>query len=277
MLIISSRKEFWSATEFSDTDEARDVRLLNPDPSVDTPVSETELVSRIRDKRVLLLVHGYNNTEDDVNLAYDRIERSIARYSGSRYDVVMGYTWPGGALGISYPIARARSNSAAPRFAAWIRKIGRAAASLDVMTHSLGSRVGLKALGEVSGRPVRHLLLFAAAVDNESIERGEDFHDATKRCEGVLVIHSKKDKTLRVWYRIGDAILPWQWGDLFDAALGYSGPEDPAAIIQHSKNVTVANGKNAELDHGDYKDNPKVFAFVDRYLAGKTTGQFYTL
>jgi esterase/lipase superfamily enzyme len=280
MLMISSRKDFWSATEFADADDTRDVVLTNPDPASDTPVSEAELLARVAGRRVLLLVHGYNNTEDDVSLAYARIERATTTMVAGKYDVIVGYTWPGGALGLSYPIARARANTAGPRVAPWLTKLRKKAAALDVMTHSLGARVMLKALPmapATPARPLRNLYLFAAAVDNESIERGEEFYESTKRAEATVVMHSKKDRTLAVLFRLGDAILPWQWFDFFDAALGFAGPEDPAAIIKHSPHVKVVNGKGPELDHGDYKDHPAVFGYLNSFLAGRRPEQFYSL
>lgn len=280
MQMISSRRDFWSATEFSDVDELRDVILENPDPASDTPLSEAQLLATVAGKHVLLLVHGYNNTEDDVSLAYARIEKAVARYLGSKYDLVIGYTWPGGAIHISYPIARARANTAGPRLAPWLQKLARKASSLDVMSHSLGARVVLKALNaglKNPARPIRNLYLLAAAVDNESIEKGEEFYDATRRTARTVVMHSKKDKTLALWFRIGDAILPWQWLDMFDVALGFSGPEDAADIIDHSPHVTVVNGKGPALDHGDYKDHPAVYGYLKEYLAGKRPEQFYAL
>jgi esterase/lipase superfamily enzyme len=280
MLMISSRRDFWSATEFADVDDTRDVVLTDANPASDTPISEAELLARVAGQRVLLLVHGYNNTEDDVSLAYARIEHAIGTMVAGKYDLVVGYTWPGGALGLSYPIARARANTAGPRVAPWLTRLARKAASLDVMSHSLGARVMLKALPvapRTPARPVRNLYLFAAAVDNESIERGEEFYDATKRAETTVVMHSKKDKTLAVLYRIGDAVLPWQWFDLFDSALGYSGPEDPADIIAHSPHVKVVNGKAQDLDHGDYKDHPAVYGYMKSFLVGRRPEQFYSL
>jgi esterase/lipase superfamily enzyme len=278
--MISSRKDFWSPTEFSDTDDLRDVVLDDPNPAADTPISESDFLASLAGQRVLMLVHGYNNTEDDVSLAYARIERAVAEHLGTRYDLVIGYTWPGGALGVSYPIARSRSNSAGPRLAPWLQKIARRAQALDVMSHSLGARVTLKALAQGlknPARPLRNLYLLAAAVDNESIEKGEEFYDATKRSEQTIVMHSRKDRTLAIWFRVGDAILPWQWLDIFDVALGYSGPEDPADIIDHSPHVKVVNCKGPELDHGDYKDHPQVYGYIKDYLAGRRTEQFYTL
>ena len=66
-------------------------------------------------------------------------------------------------------------------------------------------------------------------------------------------------------------------GDFLDVALGHSGPEDPADIIEFSPHVKVVNGKEKKLDHGDYKDHPAVFTFVEKFLAGQAPAQFYTL
>lgn len=280
MLMVSSRHDFWSPTDFSATDDIRDVVLDNPDPATDKPMTEEEFLQAVEKKNVLVLVHGYNNTEDDVNLAYARIETAVTKHVPGKFDIVVGYTWPGGAIGISYPIARARANGAGPRLAPWLQKIARKAKSLDVMCHSLGARVVLKALGaghKNPAKPLRNLYLLAAAVDNESIEKGEEFFDATRRSDRVVVMHSKKDKTLALWFRLGDAILPWQWFDMFDVALGYSGPEDPSDIIGHSPHVQVVNCKARELDHGDYKDHPAVYGYLRDYLAGKRPEQFTNL
>lgn len=277
MLLVSSRADFWSSTNFSDEDAIGDVALESPSTSRDRNMTRAEYLESLAGRKVLLLVHGYNNTEDAVALAYARIERAAKKAFGRHYDVITGYTWPGGAIGLSYPVARSRANAAGPRLAGWIRQIARAAASLDVMSHSLGARVVLKALDRSSGTPVRNLYLLASAIDNESIEKGQEFFAAARRCERAVVMHSKHDRTLGVWFRIGDALLPWQWFDFFDVALGHSGPENPADIIAHSPHVLVVNGKSAGLDHGDYKDHPAVYGFLARYLAGRTPGQFHTL
>ncbi len=277
MLLVSSRLHFWSCTKFSEADAVRDVVLEDPSTAVDREFTGGEYLAALKGQRVLLLVHGYNNTEDAVNLAYATIERSVRAAFGTAYDVVTGYTWPGGEIGLSYPVARSRANTAGPRLGTWIRKIARSAGALDIMCHSLGARVVLKALERGGGRPVRNLYLLAAAVDNEAIERGEEFFEASKRCRRIMVMHSKYDRTLAIWFRIGDGALPWQWLDLFDVALGCSGPEDPASIVKHSPHVIVVNGKGARLDHGDYKDNPAVFGFIATFLANRTPGQFHAL
>jgi hypothetical protein len=114
---------------------------------------------------------------------------------------------------------------------------------VDINSHSLGAHVTFEALKDAPATIVRNAWNFAAAVDNESIEKGERYYTATQRCQRFYVFHSKNDPVLRVWYRIGDFFD-------FDTALGYSGPEDPRAIMDYSGNLTVINCKDVVASHG---------------------------
>ena len=108
------------------------------------------------------------------------------------------------------------------------------------------------------------------AVDNESVEKGERYYSAAQRCQKFYVFHSKNDPVLRTWYRIGDFFD-------FDTALGYSGPEDPRAIMDHSRNVTVINCKDIVSSHGGYRSTGQVWSFMQQELATPGTEQFVTL
>jgi len=84
------------------------------------------------------------------------------------------------------------------------------------------------------------------------------------------VFHSKHDPVLRVWYRLGDVFD-------FDTALGYSGPEDPRAIMDHSPHVRVINCKDVVTAHGGYRSSGQVWSFMAQELTAPTTEQFVTL
>ena len=262
--------------EISDTDQIRDVDLLNPDPSVDTPMSEGQYLAAIENRRVLILVHGYNNDEDDVNRAYSLIEGRIAAEVAGQYDAVIGYTWPGGNLHISYPLAKARGKAISPRLHIWLRKtIGRAR-SVDVMCHSLGNYVTLRALNELArGQParVRNCYWLAAAVDNESIEKGEKYFAGTQVCDGGYVFHSIKDAVLMLAYPAGETI---SFG-LPDVALGLTGPEDVDDIMQNSPNVKVVNCKHVVDGNGKYKESAPMYRYILDELSGTPAPQFTTL
>jgi hypothetical protein len=130
--------------------------------------------------------------------------------------------------------------------------------------------VALAALGEASSQVVRNAWDFASAVDNESIEHGERYFDASRQSARVYVFHSKNDPVLRMWYRLGD------FPD-FDTALGDSGPEDPRAIIDHSPHVMVINCKDIVTSHGGYRSSGQVWSFMAQELTSPTNEQFVTL
>jgi len=142
------------------------------------------------------------------------------------------------------------------------------------MGHSMGVRVVLKALKSQSTKIARNVFTMAAAVDNDSIEVGEDFYDATGNSDSVIVFHSKNDRVLKYAYS----------GAEFDYALGLLGPEDPNDIITHSSpgnpatpSVYVVNCKKRIHAHGAYKRTDQVYTYIAAFLAGSATGQFETL
>jgi esterase/lipase superfamily enzyme len=262
--MISSRKDFWSSTETADDYEVRDVTLT--DASLGAPITRDQLWQAVRGKRVLLLIHGYNNEEDDVVRAYDIIERKLRAnpVTGAEYDVILGYTWPGGENRLDYFGARNRASAVSLHVARLLRELSREC-TLDVMTHSMGTRVALLALPDEAPHPpmVRNLFTLAAAVDNESIQYGQKHYVATQACQRFFAFHSKYDQVLSVWYATAE----------FNRALGQDGPEDPAIILQRSPHVRVVNCKNRIRAHGDYKQCVPLYDHLAKVLSGQPEGQ----
>ena len=272
MLFVSCRKDFWSATEFSIANKAKRIDF---ESGVATPVPLSALQQELTNKRVTVLIHGYNNEELDVIDSYRAIDTQMRTlgFLGSitaSYDALVGFAWPGGAVGVSFPFARQRAGESAPRFLQLLSDLGAAGATIDLNTHSLGAHVAFEALRDGNQQIVRNAWNFASAVDNESIEHDERYFDASKRCTKFYVFHSKNDPVLRVWYRIGDFFD-------FDTALGYTGPEDPAAIIAHSPHVQVVNCKEVVSAHGGYRSAGQVWAHMSKELASPSPMQFVTL
>lgn len=272
MLMVSCRKDFWSATDFSTADAIRRVDL---DTSAGEAISREQFLRDVRSKRIVVLVHGYNNEERDVIDSYGTIDRRMRLLgflggSSAAYDGLVGFAWPGGAVGVSFPFARQRASESAARFAALLALLKSANVTIDLNTHSLGAHVAFEGLSDGSPQLVRNAWNFASAVDNESIEDGERYFRASQRCQKFYVFHSRNDSVLRVWYRVGDLFD-------FDTALGYSGPEDPGSIIQHSKNVRVINCKDVVHSHGGYRSSGEVWSYMSQELMTPSTGQFATL
>ena len=272
MLMVSCRRDFWSATDFSNANE---IRRIDLESSTGPAVPHDEFLREVRSKRITVLVHGYNNEERDVIGSYNVIDRQMRQLGflggqAASYDALIGFAWPGGAVGVSFPFARQRAAESASRFSSLLAALRGVGATIDLNTHSLGAHVAFEALREGTPQIVRNSWNFAAAVDNESIELGERYHDAIGRCQRFYVFHSRNDSVLRVWYRVGDLFD-------FDTALGFSGPEDPGTIIRHSRNVRVVNCKDVVQSHGGYRSAGQVWAFMSQQLQNPSKEQFFTL
>ena len=213
-----------------------------------------ELCDATRRKKVLCLVHGYANPIDSVSKTYGLIHRKVCELGG--YDVVMGFTWPSVKFVLRWWKAKRNSEKVDQAFVTMCRQLE--AKHLDVMTHSLGARVVLSGLDELAREQptFRNVFLTAPAVDNESLEKGEEFYGATAQCKRVFVLHSKKDEVLKGAYLASEG----------DRALGLHGPESFAALRD---NVHVVNCKKVVGSHGAYRSSPAVYAHLGRVLSGR--------
>ncbi len=268
MIIISTRKDFDDPSELSRDDyEAREIDL-STDRAKRT-LSSKQLNDDLRGKRILLLVHGYNNEQFEVFDAFAMIEARITQQVDGAYDRVVGYSWPGGGRTTEWFGAKSRANAVARKFRRLLETLGTTTAALDIMSHSLGARVTLKALKETDRRDlIRNYYCTAPAVDNECLEPGEEFFHALSACERLFVFHSTKDGVLRTAYR----------GAEWDSALGLNGPEDWSYITRSpfARGVYVANCKKIVDHHGGYKRADALYNYIHAYQA-KNPYRFRTL
>lgn len=254
MIIVSSRKGFSDPDHIST--DGHSAKYVNLQTDEEETCDVDELANEVSGKNVLILVHGYNNEQFEVYDAYHVIEKKLQAHTPGTYDVVIGYSWPGGDHGLEWWKSKSRANSVARMFRFLIEELSQSAQGLDVMSHSLGARVTLKALKEsVKNNVVRNYFCTAPAVDNESLERGEEFFDAVSSCQRLFVFHSAKDGVLRFTYTAAE----------WDRALGLYGPEDANYISRKARNIYVANCKKRVSKHGGYKRSAEVFQYIHAY------------
>ena len=271
MILISARENFWSDTELAVQDRIKEVDLVGKAPSKE--LTEQDLWSKIGSKKILVLVHGYNNEPEDVHNAYAIIENRILQ-NKMEYDLVIGYIWPGGDDLTDYFKAKNRANALARRFGIWLREMVDHQVIVDLMGHSMGTRVILKSLKTQNKDLARNVFTMAASVDNESIQSGEEFADSVARCKNLHVFHSKYDSILKYMYPLAE----------WDAALGLVGPENPQDIIHNfapnnskTSNVYVVNCKNLIKKHGAYKRTDNIYNHISNFLSGAQYLQYTTI
>jgi len=249
VIIISSRQDFTDSENLlPDGHIIKDVEL-STDNAIKT-LTNADLVTAVEGKRICILVHGYNNEFFEVCDAYQIMESKIRSDLPTAFDLVIGYTWPGGDHKLEWWDAKSRANAVARRFRQLLESISNIS-TIDLISHSLGARVCLKALKEASTTLVRNYYCMAGAVDNESLESDEEFYPALRSAGQVFVLHSARDEVLSTAYRLAE----------FDNALGLFGPEDKESV-DTTPNIFVANCKQVVASHGGYKRSDAVFTYI---------------
>jgi len=257
--MISARQDFTDPDRLKVSGhDCREVHLNND--QIVRNISMPQLLDEIKDKRILILVHGYNNEQDEVNDAYAVIKSHVEQHLAGEYDIVMGYSWPGGDHRMEWWSSKRRANAVARRFRFLLEDFVQAGVCVDIMSHSLGARLVLKALKQsLMNNLVRNYFCMAAAVDNECFEKGEEFADSVKKMQRCCIFHSKKDAVLAMVYKIA----------AFDNALGLLGPEDKAYIHNRTKNIFVVNCKKEVKSHGGYKYSKAVYQYMSKVINKK--------
>jgi len=269
MILVSCRENFDDNRRFAGDNLIRTYPNLFRLGKYET-LDANDLEEAVRDKHVLILVHGFRNPLNKVAPAYARLELELSRHGlldEGMYGMVIGFVWPGFETALGFFAAERSAN----RSAGYLRKLlllARGSAhSIDVQTHSLGARVALQSMAFPPELWVDNLLLSAPAVDNESLEPRREFSSALQSCRRCLVYHSSRDEVLKVGYRIGT----------MDRALGYRGPQHPDVIRKKCKEVFVVDCSAVVRSHGGYRTAGKYYRHWGRVLSEEPLEQFEKL
>jgi esterase/lipase superfamily enzyme len=162
-------------------------------------------------RRFVLLIHGYNNSEDDARTSYSRV------FLRTLSDVAY-FFWPGDARGgrlasaASYPFQIRSARDSAQRLFTYLSGLFGPAgtpATIDLVAHSLGCRLVAELLHEfLGGTPgagprLGTVVLMAAAVPVDLLEAGQPLCRAMRRAQRAAMFHSLADSVLRDYFPPG--------------------------------------------------------------------------
>ncbi len=198
IVCMSDREDFWSSEQI-----AQATYMFSIDP-ID--------FSHFEDKKVLFLVHGYNNTLEEAQKTYQMLSQKMGALKSADgkplYDLVIHYFWPGYHNIEAYFEAEKNAQSflLTNRLAVTLMHLSEKATCVDVVAHSMGNRVMLEALSHVPVKKplLRYFYSFAAAVNNDSIDRRGEYAGALKLCQSMYVFHSDVDIALNSYEVIKD-------------------------------------------------------------------------
>lgn len=210
---------------------------------------------------LLILVHGFNNHQEEAQEAYRWFRRGqesrLAADDKRRLeDLLADSFWPGDANWIGpldkldflvYPVAVGHALTTAQRFAAYLADRTDAHV-LHFIGHSLGCRVVLETIRELrgleGGSRIGKVCLMAAAVPTSMVMHGGELADAMSTPTHLRVLYSADDLVLEFAFPPGQAISGSGEG-FFPTAIGRYG--DVPLSPGHIEREHIAGA-----GHGDY-------------------------
>ncbi len=220
-------------------------------------------------RRVVLLVHGYNNTEQAARDSYGHFTDDLGTLGAASALADLGKVyWPGDtSLGplsfLSYPAEITPAKDSAAVLAAYLASLvgpGGSPTEIYLVGHSLGNRVILELLTRFSAMPLPATVqvpggcLMAAAVQVEMVEPGGALRSGATLWTRTLTLYSRDDRVLHWAFPIGQTAV----GEgFFPTAVGRFGqPGD----LWTTRQELCGNG------HSDYWGDPRAAALVARLL-----------
>ena len=192
------------------------------------PVKVCTLASLQKDLRgrdLLLVAHGFNWSWE---FGLERLSEWEGWMRLPSSALPLFVLWPGDSAwlhGLDYPAEDSVASQCGKLLADFVSANLTMAASLSFASHSLGARVVLEALRNLpSNAAVRHLILMAAAIDDNSL--ATDYAGAMQQVGRVTNVRSEKDMVLAAVFPLGNPIAGVfdHTHPYFKGALGRDGP-----------------------------------------------------
>ncbi|MDX8430889.1 MAG: alpha/beta hydrolase [Candidatus Algichlamydia australiensis] len=245
IILVSDRHGVHDADRLSDFQ----VRVKSERDSRDRWSSMPEDLwnSKIKDKKVVLLIHGYNNDYEEASEYFS----NLAGGTKDLYDTHVGYLWPGSDDPWEYFDARSLTmeSDLSLRLLKLIEEISSDAAQIDIIAFSMGCRLVLEAVKKGEQMRISNVFFMAPAIDNESLERGEISVEDISQVENLFVFYSRRDEVLSLLYPMFE----------LDRALGSGGPENLENV---HPNVHLVDSSRYINNHSDYSSSDFIFKHI---------------
>ncbi len=244
-----------------------------------SPHEYQDALSSLKDKKVLVLIHGLKNLRDEVLESYsstskqvaeilyqrepsllDRIQGFIFQLTGfwqpsssQAYDAVVGISWPSFTHELYYYHAKNNAQELAPKVAAHLCEISKIAKHVDVLAHSLGNFMLFEALKTEAADALKlhHIYSLAAAVPQHTLNQGGRYEQVAQKCKRLFILFSKHDEALH-W--------PFYLAEGGEVALGLSGADHHKPI---ASNVTSVDCSKIAAHHSAYLQQPLFYQFIE--------------
>lgn len=263
MYLISIRNKLDDGKNFSDTDH---IFELQKDHSINEIQTE-ELASKIKNKRVLLLIHGFNNRRSHILNTYLTIDQKIMNNLNQVFNHVIGFIWPGGESRFDYFDAKRNTRRAGERFRHILTWLNLHEATVDIMGHSMASLVGRMTLLSSYPLHINNIYSFGSAITKEAIVKHDEIRNAIKRTNHFYVFVTQNDSLLKYGFRL----IEWK------SPIGYKDGEEDQKIMKNLDKITIVDCTEVIKNHTGYKDSDEIYRFIAETIDKTPADEFLKL
>jgi Alpha/beta hydrolase of unknown function (DUF900) len=220
----------------------------NPNPA--QPLDAT-LVQAVQGRDVLLGTHGFHVNRDN---GIDNLSNWHAGLQLGLNGFFIGVLWPGDSRWlpfVDYPLEGNEAIRSGRILADYLRRRFAGVNSLSFTSHSLGARIMLEAIRNLSGTfKLKTLTIMAGAIDDNCLVN--EYRDAVQQVEKVSVLASSCDEVLKWAFPAGNPFAGFvtRGEPYWHGALGRYGPypaDQPSNLNQTPNVPDIWN-----FGHGSY-------------------------
>lgn len=259
--------------------ERRTLKIVKQKGRYHVGISDGQRALFSAPRKVVLILHGYNNTESAAKDKYKDLYEQLLWILRSETFVenVWEVFWPGYWPWImknqyvswtSYSWKAFEAERIGTALAECLESLTEGGKEVLFIAHSLGCRIVLEAIRQflVTKRcTVTGICLMAAAVPTVMLQAGERLRDAADYAQRRYILHSHADRILRWAFPLGQ--LPVDL-ELSEAVGRFGNPN--TCWENHYENVV-----NTDLDHGEYYTGLKKHEWFAQSRTAPTIGRMF--
>ena len=206
-----------------------DPYLLQGNGAADQPalsvIPWAQVPSIFHGRNILFATHGFNVSYQDGARSLGLLDQYLGLTPPNLF---VGMLWPGDSWipVVDYPFEGDVALDCGNRLASFCNRWCVGTLGLSFVSHSLGARLVLQAVANLS-RKAQSVCLTAAAINRDCLSA--EYSNARDNCASVSILASHEDYVLKVAFTIGDPFADLLHDDHtpFETALGYDGPPTP--------------------------------------------------
>lgn len=254
MYMINLRQDGINGNNFTETEQLFN---LEHDKPIEL-ISKSELLLSVKQKKILILLHGFHQSVFDVLSFYISMEKLHRKTLSEYYDVVVGIIWPSGDSKFNNYQSKQNARKAGSSLQNWIYHLNKSQCTIDVMSHGMGSLLVYHSMDMMQDNfSIRNVFSIGAGIPQEVLTNDLHIDRVHHRVENIYVFyieneHTRTDLSQIVNQNVSEKKEPKNW----------------KKELTKKKKVNLINITEKISDYPGYQSLIVITEYIDKLLSG---------